>query len=230
MSSVSGPREKGNVEHFVLVYLNNSSIEQSDLIQLRSRVNLVKIFDDEDDSIAFINSIANEKVIVITSNSFAQSILTKIEDLQQLFYIYILSDCSLDNLQSTKIRGSYSTIDDICEQLSEDIQLVSRDLVSYIHICSNGNNSAEAMFIYSVLINEILLDDDESDSAMKELIHFSRHEYQDNQEELTIIDEFESDYQSNRAIWWFSRPSFLSKVISNFFILQRQKRNALNRC
>ncbi len=51
-------------------------------------------------------------------------------------------------------------------------------------------------------------------------MNFSRHEYEGNEEELARIDEFESDYQKDRTIWWFTRQCFSSKV--NFNIRKRK--------
>ena len=95
--------------------------------------------------------------------------------------------------------------------MSIDINEITRDLIAYMNISSNATTS-DPMFTYSQLISEIILDTEETESAMKELIHFSRQEYDGNEEELMIIEEFENDYQKERAIWWFTRQCFLSKV------------------
>ena len=217
VSAGNAPRQKGNVEYFVLVYLTSTYPDEIIIRNLRSLVNYLKIFDDIDDSIAFINTISNEKVIFITTDSFGNSILSKIEDLQQIFTIYILNENDTDeheqNLlnKQTKLKGFYTNINDITKQMSIDINEITRDLIAYMNI-SSTSNTADPTFIYSHLIKEIILDSEETDLAMKELVNFSRQEYQGNQEELTIIDEFESDYHKERAIWWFSRQCFLSKV------------------
>jgi hypothetical protein len=164
---------------------------------------------------AFINNISNEKIIFISSNSFSKQILSKIEDLQQIFTIYILTeneeDSSLLNKQS-KIKGYYNDINEIYQQMSIDINLVTRYLIAYMNISSNAT-TPDPMFVYSQLISEIILDSEETETAMKELVNFSRQEYEGNEDELICIDEFENDYQKHRAIWWFTRQCFLSKVI-----------------
>ena len=68
------------------------------------------------------------------------------------------------------------------------------------------------MFVYVRLIDEIILDHDETDKSMEDLIYFAREEYQENDEELLLIEEFQNDYRPERAIWWFTRSCFLSKV------------------
>ena len=220
----NAPRERGNVEYFILVYLHSTYPDQIVIKHLRGLVNFLKIFDDIDDCMALINNISNEKVIVITSNSFIDELRPKIEDLQQTLAIYVLSDTDEDpqnsppaNDQPSKVKGFYRDINEIYQQMNADINTVSRDLVSYVNITSNSE-TLEPMFIYTYLLGEIILDSEETENAMKELIQFSRQEYQDNEEELARIEEFENDYQKARAIWWFTRQCFLSKVNILFFL------------
>ncbi len=213
----NAPRQRGNVEYFILVYLNNTYPDDRIIKQLRGLVNFIKIFDDIDDCIAFINCITNEKVILISSDLLSNSILPRIEDLQQIFTIYILSDNEQNSsllIEQRKVKGFYNNINEIYQQMSNDINVVTRDLIAYMNISSNST-IPDPMFIYSYLISEIILDSEETEYALKDLINFSRQEYDGNQEELLIIDEFENDYQKNRAIWWFTRQCFLSKVKNN---------------
>ncbi|UJR29254.1 hypothetical protein I4U23_010468 [Adineta vaga] len=212
-----GPREKGNVEYFTLVYLHFTYPDESTIKHLRSLVNFLKIFDDTDDCTAFINGVSNEKIIFILSDTFSNSILSRIEDLQQVFTIYILNENHLNeqnNLdKNSKIKGYYVDINEIYQQISYDISIVTRDLIAYMNI-SSTSSVADPMFVYSQLISEVILDNDETELALKELINFSRQEYEGNDVELAIIDEFENDYDQNRAIWWFTRQCFLSKMLN----------------
>ncbi|CAF3415385.1 unnamed protein product [Rotaria socialis] len=213
----NAPRERGNVEYFILVYLNSTKPDDSIIKPLRSLVNFLKTFDDIDDCIAFINSISNEKVIFILSDVFSNSILPRIEDLQQIYAIYILNenDQNKQNLlnKNSKIKGFYTNINDVYKQISIDINQITRDLIAYMNISSNSS-TPDPMFIYSQLISEIILDSDETEYAMKELVNFARQEYEGNSEELSIIDEFETDYEKHRAVWWFTRQCFLSKMLN----------------
>ncbi len=129
--------------------------------------------------------------------------------------IYILCEDDQDKQiisnKRSKIKGFYTNINEIYQQISIDITEITRDLIAYMNISPNST-TPDPVFIYCQLISEIILDSEETEYAMKELINFSRQEYDGNQEELSIIDEFENDYDKNRAIWWFSRQCFLSKV------------------
>ncbi|CAF3079977.1 unnamed protein product [Rotaria sp. Silwood2] len=213
----SAPREKGNVEYFTLVYLHSSYPDESIIKQFRSLVNFLKIFNDIDDCIAFINGVFNEKVIFILLNSFSKSILPRIEGLQQIFSIYILceSDDEINlSFQQLKVQGCYKNFNDIYEQISKDIQKTTRDLIIYISISSNSSTTLDITYLYCTLLSEIILDKNESRNDLQELIQFSRQEYDGNNDELKIIDEFEKNYQKNQAIYWFTRQCFLSKMLN----------------
>ena len=216
-TEIPPPREKGNVENFILIYLHPSYPDHSTLNRLRGLVNLVKIFDDSDDCLALINTIVHERILLIIGQSLHQDILSRIHELQQILAIYIQTDndqsIDLPNEQS-KVQGIYSTIDQISEQISLDMKRITRDLIIYLNISSNGL-SMDRTVIYYLLLTELLLDPNEMKTDLKELISFSRQEYQDNEEELEIIHQFENDYHKNQAIFWFTRPCFLSKVNLN---------------
>jgi len=177
-------------------------------------VNFTKIFNDVDDCVAFINSISYEKILLILSNSFCDSILPRIGELQQIFTIYILIE-NEDNIdlssKPSKIQGFYTNVNDIYAEITNDINKITRDLVIYLNASSNAI-SLEPTFVYFQLLSEIILDPNEIANGLKELINFSRQEYDGNDEELKLIDEFEKTYQKNQAIYWFSRQCFLSKV------------------
>ncbi len=211
---VAPPREKGNVESFTLIYLNETNPDESTIKRLRNLVNFVKIFNDEDDCIAFLNTAAEEKILLLVSYSFHQTVLPRIEELQQIFMIYILSeneeqlDIPSGNL---KIRGAYINFDDMYERISDDINKVTGDLVLYLNTSSSTTSISPNVFYY-LLLTEIILDKTEAKDDMKELINFVRKEYQDNDEELKLIDEFENSYKKEEAIAWFCRHSFVSKV------------------
>ncbi|UJR20495.1 hypothetical protein I4U23_023623 [Adineta vaga] len=209
-------REKGNVEYFTLVYLHSTYPDDGTIRRLRSLVNFLKIFNDIDDCVAFINSIVFEKIILILSNMFCESILSRIEELQQIYTIYVLHDTEgVIDFSSTqsKIQGFYTNINDIYNEMTINMNKISRDLITYFNASSNAV-TLDSMFVYYHLLIEIILDKNETSNGFKELIDFAREEYEGNEIELTIIDEFENAYQSNKAIYWFTRKCFLSKMIN----------------
>ena len=198
-------RERGNVEYFTLICLHSRYPHGSIMRYFRNLVNFLKVFNDVDDCIAFINSIFAEKVLLIVSSSFCTLILPRIEDLQQILTIYIVCENENDinlSFQQSKIKGLYKDFNDIHEQLSKDINKMARDLIIYTKLSSKAI-SLPPIFVYIQLLREIILDQKEHKNNLAELIDFSRQEYDGNDEELKIIDEFETNYKkksSNRLV------------------------------
>ena len=223
-------RERGNVEYFTLIFLHSRYPHGSIMRYFRSLVNFLKVFNNVDDCIAFINSIFAEKVLLIVSSSFCNLILPRIEDLQQISTIYIVCENENDinlSFQQSKINGLYTDFDDIHEQLSKDINKMARELIIYTKLSSNAI-SLPPIFIYIQLLSEIILDQKEHRNNLAELIDFSRQEYDGNDEELKIIDEFETNYKKNQAIDWFTRRCFISKVNEMIFTnYQGQKKKKI---
>ena len=74
----------------------------------------------------------------------------------------------------------------------------------------NGN------FIWFQLFIEILLrmSDAALHSSRKEFVECIRQQYHDDFGKLRIIDELESTYQANQAVWWYTRDSFLYVILN----------------
>lgn len=53
-----------------------------------------------------------------------------------------------------------------------------------------------------------------------ELCQFLREQYDGNNANLTVIEEFERDYFSDRAIWWYTRECFLYRLINKALRIQ----------
>lgn len=209
----SRSREKGNVEYLTLIYLHETNPDESIVQHLRSLVNFVKIFNDIDDCIAFINTVDNERLVVIISKTFYQSIISRIEDLQQIFSIYILSDEDIEQTTTSKIRGTYTDMNEIYKSIALDVEHISMDSTIYLSVCSRAT-TIESSTIYYLILNEILLHKQDEKYQLTGLISLARREYEGNESELEIIDEFEKTYKKNQAIHWYSRTCFLSKVIN----------------
>ncbi|CAF0923583.1 unnamed protein product [Rotaria sordida] len=217
----STPRLTGNVENFLLVYLDSLIPDNSLLIKFRALINYLKIFDDVDDCIAFINNISNEKIIFIVSDALGDPIVSRIQDLQQLFAIYVLcqTDKQIENWSKNqpKIRGIYIDINQIVEQIKFDIENDEENSLTFTYTLTRANRKIESSFLKNQILKEILLDSDEMNEGKKELIDFCRIEYVDNIEQLTYIQQFENEYQKENIIQFFQKDKFLYKMLNKGF-------------
>lgn len=210
------PRQEGNVENYLLVYLDSSSPDDSVAQQLRGLINYLKTFDDPDDCVAFINTIVNEKVIFIVTDALGDPVVSRIQDLQQIFAIYVLcqTEEQAENWSTNqpKIRGIYTDINEILVKARDDIETDENNSLTFTHSLPTTNVKEEPFFVINQIIKEIILDPDEMAEAKKELLHFCRTEYKDNPEQLAFIEQFEANYQKDDVLQFFQKQQFLYKV------------------
>ena len=60
-----------------------------------------------------------------------------------------------------------------------------------------------------------------------ELLAICRKQYVGNESELKLIEEFDQNYFPSRAVWWYTRPAFFSRILNR--ALQIQDMNILLR-
>ena len=81
---------------------------------------------------------------------------------------------------------------------------------------TQGKSTSElnGKFLHSELSIDVLLRMKSHREDQKEFIEFCRKEYKHDPSELEIIDEFEKTYRSDRALWWYTRESFLYRLLN----------------
>ncbi|CAF4994593.1 unnamed protein product, partial [Rotaria magnacalcarata] len=98
-----------------------------------------------------------------------------------------------------RLGAGWKGLNDIYEQISEDMFTLEHDLLIYLNLSTN-TAAIEEDYVYFQFLTELILDRNEISNGLQELIHFSRQEYNDNDEELIIINDFEKNHQSTKAI------------------------------
>ena len=85
-----------------------------------------------------------------------------------------------------------------------------------------GKSTSElnGKFIHSELSIDVLLRMKSHQRDQTELIELCRKEYKDDPNELEIIAEFEKGYRRARALWWYTRESFLYRLLNKALRLQ----------
>jgi tetratricopeptide (TPR) repeat protein len=69
-------------------------------------------------------------------------------------------------------------------------------------------------FVHSLLLIDVLLRMKTINTDKEQLISLCNNEYKGNATQLAIVREFENDYSSDKALWWYSRESFLYKILN----------------
>jgi hypothetical protein len=72
-------------------------------------------------------------------------------------------------------------------------------------------------FVHSLLVIDVLLRIKPVEKDTQELIGLCKNAYKDNKIELNIVREFQQKYSPNKALWWYTRESFLYKMLNKCF-------------
>ncbi|CAF1315399.1 unnamed protein product [Adineta steineri] len=227
-SNILQPRQR-MTQNYLLIWVD-ASIDaknkncQDTLNQLKNVINNINLCTQPDQCIQLLNQIDDERAFVIISSAIGQHLVPEIHDLPQLDTIYIFCDNKSKHHEWTqnwtKIKDVYTNVKKICQELQLAVKQCDQDLiaVSFVTInemASTDNlNQLEPTFMYTQIFKEILLDIEYDRKAIKDLTIFCRKLFTDNKSELQIINEFERDYSSQKAIWWYTRECFTYKMLN----------------
>lgn len=212
------------VEDCIVIWLlNDSSLESEvDKAKLCHVVSTIKVFTNSDECVKYITNTIIEKIFLIIPA--IESFVDTIRNLPQVEKIYILNP----TLHETENNGDVITssnifhdIDGLCKQLEIDVELCELDLVvittssqpSQDEPVSDSTKKQEAMFLYGQLKREILYRLKFENNAKNEFIHFCRLHYTNNIEQSRMIDDFDTNYRPQKALWWLTRQCFIWRVL-----------------
>ncbi|CAF1414275.1 unnamed protein product [Adineta steineri] len=213
--------------NYSLLYLDECMDEtnqeyQSILTQLKTRTANVNIFKQRDECIDFLTDAEkNSKSFLVVENATVQQIMPLIDDIQQLHSVYIFSIIKSQHEEWTtkwpKIRSVYTNVDDLCKALQLDIKKCNQDSIAMSFITVNemtstdNLNQLEPTFMYTQIFKDILLDMEHNKQAIKDFTTYCRRT---NSGLTTNIDQFENEYHSQSAIWWYTSSSFIYSMLN----------------
>ena len=216
------------VENFQLVYLDalmrpDQKMWQIILEQLRSVVNDVRLFNESNICVNYLKKVRLEKVFVITSGSLGRQLIPEIHDYEQIDSIYIF--CGHKSAHEEwaktweKIRGVYTQIGPICDALQSASKQFNYNSIgiSFGHsdetTLNTHQNKLDSSFMYTHLFQNILLDMKHDEHYREEFIQYCRVKY-DGTNKLAIIDQFGKNYQSNKAIQWYTDDRLIYPMLN----------------
>jgi tetratricopeptide (TPR) repeat protein len=125
--------------------------------------------------------------------------MIRIDTLFQIKAVSTQLDVLVAQIKSDRARRSHNKID-------EPLAINIFDI--------NAGYKANDKFIRSYLLIDCLLRMKENPSDMENFIHLCEKEYKDNKTELAVIHEFKENYNSARVLRWYTRQSFLFRMIN----------------
>lgn len=180
----------------------------------------VEFFRNVDECRKFIDEMENEKIFVVFSSSFGENFVQRIHSLNQIEEICVFHhDRSIVELNWTKnwpkIRHVENRIDEIHSKLQTAMKQSTRDNTPMSIVESTRNfDRLDPSFMYTQLFKRILLKIQHRRDARANFVEFCREIFSKKRDALKQLDEFQRDYRSNRAIWWYTKETFLYQMLN----------------
>ncbi|CAF1150063.1 unnamed protein product [Rotaria sordida] len=217
-----------NLESIILIWYDSNIDKTNDTKEtmnvLREINNCAVFHIDLQICINHIKSIKNEKIFLITSGQDATIILKEVNSLIQVdsVFIFCFKPEKYQHLlqKFTKLIGIYSKRHDLINSLKENIILVEKHLQTFNFYNQHKEKSTRDLskesseFLWFQMFKDVILRLPKDSRAKQQMIEFCQHYYRGNQKELKFIDEFKMNYQSNVAIKWYMKETFLYKIVN----------------
>jgi tetratricopeptide (TPR) repeat protein len=231
------PKASSRIQHqitqnYIVVWLNintkNSNTNVDDSInKLQHVVNSVDIFTDSNQCIDFLTDVRDEKILLIIFGSHIHKLVSLIEDIPQLHFIYVFDCQQTHNEQCaqecSKIKGVFNHIDFICEALKYDISRLLVDLTPFSIVSTTSSTSPDELdqsFMYTQLIKEIIIEIEYDDDAKQQFVDFYLNNYAQNDNESTKLNQFQLHYKDHSLIWWYTKESFIYSLLNKALRIQ----------
>ncbi|CAM4796161.1 unnamed protein product [Rotaria magnacalcarata] len=211
-----------NKENITIVYFdtrkNGKTIDRTNMLQ---EVNhYVLKYDNIDECLSRIQSIKKEKIIFVTTGKNLINVFSRIENIRQIDGIFIFSTKTNKYDQfNEKITGIFSNDDDMISAIRKHMKLIQDQLLSFSFYRSHQRyvrnlTDTSAEFIWFHIFKDTIIRLPHDEHAKKEMLDASRHYYRNNIQELKNINEFEQNYRSEEAIKWYTKNSFVYRLIN----------------
>ncbi|CAF0819456.1 unnamed protein product [Adineta steineri] len=176
---------------------------------------IVNTFSDDGECIEFIQTINNNKVCMIVSESLGYRVVPHVHDMSQVDTIFIFCNNQEWVKEWPKIKGVFTDITSICEALKQAAHQCEQNAISISIVAPNKKlDQLDPSFMYTQILNEILLTISFEDKHFQEFITYCRGVYEDDEHELKNINQLQATYKNNIPIWWYTWDAFLYRMLN----------------
>ncbi|CAM4819684.1 unnamed protein product [Rotaria magnacalcarata] len=209
-----------NIEDFSLVQLDNPSELLNERImartaRLRNIIHCIKIFHNSDACVTYIRSVKREKIFFIVFGTLGKQVLPEIHDLSQVAFVYIFCENRLAHKkwsrQYSKIHGIFIEEVSLLAKINDDVMAYMKNVtpMSIFDVRKQKSvkqlNKENVNFVWTQILLENLIRMPRTDIDKSDMLGECRNYYKYNPKEIEKINEFEQDYDSEFAIWWYTR-------------------------
>jgi len=225
-----------NLETFSIFWLdeqvNTTEDNRNTHLKLREIINHLKTFDDLGECYQRILSLSTQdRLILIVSGRCGRILVPQIHHLRQVSSIYVYCmDKKANELWAKdfiKIKSVIVELNDLIHVIKQDqqsrVKIEEPLSINIFNVANKADQSTTGLngnFVHSLLLIDVLIRMKSIESDKKQLIQLCKKKYENNQKELEFVREFEKDYRSDKALWWYTRDSFLYKMLNKALRIQ----------
>lgn len=217
-------------EDQVLFWLTNASNSVEDFIQgrvvpFRALTHDARVFVDKDNCIAALKEIIDQEVFLVVVDLIDENLLETFHNSPRVGHIYLISNTIVANKERLarfmKVRHLPNDDHILLKRLKEDIR--NRRKMLPIQINSTDQSSVQSIknetvdFLWCQLLIDVVCRLAGTSTSKVDLTEECRSNYMDNSKQLNNITEFESSYKAQDAILWYTKDSFLYRLLNKAF-------------
>ena len=143
--------------------------------------------------------------------------MTHISSFSVLFYLLLL----------VKVKSVITRLDDLINQIKTDqksrVKIEEPLSINVFTVSDNPDQSTTGLnghFVHSLLLIDVLIRMKSIETDKQQLITLCKNAYKNNATQLALVCEFEREYSSEKTLWWYSRDSFLYKMLNKALRVQ----------
>jgi hypothetical protein len=193
--------------------------------QLRQIISHVEVFTNVHECIDYVCSSGIAQIVLIVAGTYGDEFDTRLyEEIIDNVFIYILTSNKLDcTTNHASIRGCFNNTNTLFNQMRDDYKIYTTKKVSHMHSVPMNNSGSTTRCVIPQLIqwkcSHLIMDlfrqmPCPREQSMGRFVQFCRSHYSNNSSQLAYINEFEETYQSADAIKWYTKDSFLFRVLN----------------
>ncbi|CAF1101658.1 unnamed protein product [Adineta steineri] len=221
-------RKETNLESHQLIWLKSNEADTSSVIESITSLQKVFghtiVFNDIEQCLKLLEETKDTTTFLVCSQNLTDDVLSKIH--HSYFnilrtYVYCYDDerrsNQKHNLNFPEVKHVYTQLNQLVNDLSEDVQTYlkhERITSSFLDLTNEGRTAAETDITGWPCLIATLSSLSYPDDCCHRLVHCLKEFYSDNPAQITVLDEFQSNYTSSDALRWYTRDSFLFRLIN----------------
>jgi hypothetical protein len=213
---------KENKELITIVYFDSKPDENAGKrINMLQEINdYVLFYSNMDECINCLQLIKKEKFILVIAGNDVVDTMPRIDKIRQIDAIFIACTKMEEHDQfDGKINGIFIDDEEMMDAIRQQIEIIHKQLEVFSFYRLNQRyirnlKTDWAEFLWFHVFKHVVIHLPHDESAKKEMLDASRRYYRDNPHELERIDQFERSYKSEEAIQWYTKNSFVYRLIN----------------